>query len=200
MRIVGLTGSIGAGKTTVSDLLGEYGAHVVDTDLIAREVVEPGTVGLRSVIETFGADLVDQTGRLDRSELARRVFPYADRVRELNSIVHPLVIQKVTRELERLAVEGFEGVVVLVVPLLAEGGRSHYPLDVIVVIDVDPETAVQRLVEGRGLSEEDARARLAAQVSREKRLELADIVLDNSGTMAQLQSETENLWQTLLSV
>lgn len=200
MRIVGLTGSIGAGKTTVSDLLRGLGAHVIDADVIAREVVEPGTAGLREVIDSFGEDLVDAKGTLDRAELARRVFPHPELVGTLNSIIHPLVFQSITREIERLSGTDFEGVVVLVVPLLVEGGKARYPLDATVVVDVDPEVAVERLVQGRGLSEEDARARLAAQVPREKRLELADIVIDNSGTVAELRGQTERLWQTLLSL
>ncbi|MFF9169091.1 MULTISPECIES: dephospho-CoA kinase [unclassified Streptomyces] len=193
MLTVGLTGGIGAGKSEVSRLLVECGAVLIDADRIAREVVEPGTPGLAAVVETFGSEVLTADGRLDRPKLGSIVFADPAKLAALNAIVHPLVGAR-SRELEQAAAE--DAVVVHDVPLLTENGLS--PLyDVVVVVDASPATQLDRLVRLRGMSEEDARARMAAQASREKRLEIADIVIDNDVPLERLQRRVREVWEEL---
>jgi dephospho-CoA kinase len=193
MLKVGLTGGIGAGKSEVSRLLVEHGAVLIDADRIAREVVEPGTPGLAAVVEAFGSDVLAPDGALDRPALGAIVFADADRLAVLNSIVHPLVGAR-SAELEAAATG--DSVVVHDVPLLAENGLA--PLyDVVVVVDASPETQLDRLVRLRGMSEEDARARMAAQVPRDKRLETADIVIDNDVPLDELHRRVDAVWADL---
>ncbi|MGW6354257.1 dephospho-CoA kinase [Streptomyces sp. NPDC055092] len=193
MLKVGLTGGIGAGKSEVSRLLVEHGAVLIDADRIAREVVEPGTPGLAAVVEAFGSDVLAPDGSLDRPALGAIVFADADRLAVLNSIVHPLVGAR-SAELEAAATG--DSVVVHDVPLLAENGLA--PLyDVVVVVDASPETQLDRLVRLRGMSEEDARARMAAQATRDKRLDIADIVIDNDVPLDELHRRVDAVWADL---
>ncbi|MFF9093209.1 dephospho-CoA kinase [Streptomyces sp. NPDC014802] len=193
MLTVGLTGGIGAGKSEVSRLLVECGAVLIDADRMAREVVEPGTPGLAAVVETFGPEVLTADGRLDRPKLGSIVFADPAKLAALNAIVHPLVGAR-SRELEQAAAE--DAVVVHDVPLLTENGLA--PLyDVVVVVDASPATQLDRLVRLRGMSEEDARARMAAQASREKRLEIADIVIDNDVPLERLQRRVREVWEEL---
>ncbi|GAA1218621.1 MULTISPECIES: dephospho-CoA kinase [Streptomyces] len=193
MLKVGLTGGIGAGKSEVSRLLGEHGAVLIDADRIAREVVEPGTPGLAAVVEAFGSDVLAPDGSLDRPALGAIVFADADRLAVLNAIVHPLVGAR-SAELEAAATG--DSVVVHDVPLLAENALA--PLyDVVVVVDASPETQLDRLVRLRGMSEEDARARMAAQATRDKRLEIADIVIDNDVPLDELHRRVGAVWADL---
>ncbi|MEV6697552.1 dephospho-CoA kinase [Streptomyces sp. NPDC051453] len=193
MLKVGLTGGIGAGKSEVSRLFVEHGAVLIDADRIAREVVEPGTPGLTAVVEAFGSDVLAPDGSLDRPALGAIVFADADRLAVLNSIVHPLVGAR-SAELEAAATG--DSVVVHDVPLLAENGLA--PLyDVVVVVDASPETQLDRLVRLRGMSEEDARARMAAQATRDKRLEIADIVIDNDVPLDELHRRVGAVWADL---
>ncbi|UFQ15027.1 MULTISPECIES: dephospho-CoA kinase [Streptomyces] len=194
MLKVGLTGGIGAGKSEVSRLLVASGAVLIDADKIAREVVAPGTAGLAAVVEAFGREILSADGSLDRPRLGALVFADADKLAALNAIVHPLVGAR-SAELERSAPA--EAVVVHDVPLLTENGLA--PLyDVVVVVDASPETQLDRLVRLRGMSEEDARARMAAQATREKRLEIADIVIDNNGPLEGLQERVADVWADLV--
>ncbi|WSQ08340.1 dephospho-CoA kinase [Streptomyces sp. NBC_01231] len=194
MLKVGLTGGIGAGKSEVSRLLVECGAVLVDADRIAREVVAPGTPGLASVVEAFGTDVLTPDGSLDRPRLGSIVFSDPEKLAVLNSIVHPLVGVR-SRELETAAAE--DAVVVHDVPLLTENGLA--PLyDVVVVVDTAPETQLDRLVGLRGMTEEDARARMAAQATREKRLEIADIVIDNDVALEDLRRRVLDVWADLV--
>jgi dephospho-CoA kinase len=193
MLKVGLTGGIGAGKSEVSRLLVEHGAVLIDADRIAREVVAPGTPGLAAVVDAFGEDVLTADGSLDRPRLGSIVFADPEKLAVLNSIVHPLVGAR-SRELEAAAAE--DAVVVHDVPLLTENGLA--PLyDVVVVVDARPETQLDRLVRQRGMTEEDARARMAAQATREKRLEIADIVIDNDGSREQLRRRVREVWADL---
>ncbi|MGA4848231.1 dephospho-CoA kinase [Streptomyces sp. G5(2025)] len=194
MLTVGLTGGIGAGKSEVSRLLVASGAVLIDADKIAREVVEPGTPGLAAVVEAFGREILAPDGSLDRPRLGAIVFADAAKLAALNAIVHPLVGAR-SAELERSAAG--DAVVVHDVPLLTENGLA--PLyDVVVVVDASPETQLDRLVRLRGMSEEDARARMAAQATREKRLEIADIVIDNDGPLEGLQKRVGEVWADLV--
>jgi dephospho-CoA kinase len=187
---IGLTGGIGSGKSTVSRLLGEHGAVVVDADVIAREVVAPGTPGLAAIVEAFGPTVLASDGSLDRPGLAAVVFADPEARRRLDGIVHPLVRAR-AGELEAAAPA--DAVVVHDVPLLAETGQgSSY--DLVVVVEADPAVRVARLVQ-RGLTADDARARIAVQATDEQRRAIADVVLDNSGTPEQLAGQVERLWR-----
>ncbi|MEU6116324.1 dephospho-CoA kinase [Streptomyces sp. NPDC047117] len=190
---VGLTGGIGAGKSEVSRLLASYGAVIVDADKIAREVVEPGTPGLAAVVEAFGTDVLTPDGTLDRPKLGALVFADPDRLKALNAIVHPLVGAR-SAELEAAA--GADAVVVHDVPLLTENGLA--PLyDVIVVVDAAPETQLRRLVELRGMTEDEAKARMNAQADRKQRLAIADHVIDNDGPLEALEPQVREVWERL---
>ncbi|HCA84230.1 MAG TPA: dephospho-CoA kinase [Streptomyces sp.] len=194
MLKVGLTGGIGAGKSEVSRLLSSYGAVIVDADKIAREVVEPGTPGLAAVVAEFGPDILTPGGTLDRPKLGGIVFGDPERLKALNAIVHPRVGAR-SAELESLA--GDDAVVVHDVPLLAENGLA--PLyDLVVVIDAAPATQLDRLVRLRGMTEAEARSRMAAQADREQRLAVADLVIDNDGPLEELEPRVREVWQELV--
>ncbi|MBL1089061.1 MULTISPECIES: dephospho-CoA kinase [Streptomyces] len=190
---VGLTGGIGAGKSEVSRLLASYGAVIVDADKIAREVVEPGTPGLAAVVEEFGEDVLAPDGTLDRPKLGGIVFAHPGKLKALNAIVHPLVGAR-SAELEASA--GPDAVVVHDVPLLTENGLA--PLyDLVVVIDAAPETQLDRLVRLRGMAEDEAKSRMAAQATREQRLAIADLVIDNDGPLEALEPQVRKVWERL---
>jgi dephospho-CoA kinase len=192
---IGLTGGIGSGKSTVSRLLGEHGAVVVDADVIAREVVAPGTPGLAAIVEAFGPTVLASDGSLDRPGLAAVVFADPEARRRLDGIVHPLVRAR-AGELEAAAPA--DAVVVHDVPLLAETGQgSSY--DLVVVVEADPAVRVARLVQ-RGLTADDARARIAVQATDEQRRAIADVVLDNSGTPEQLAEQVDRFWAERVTV
>ncbi|MFG2608132.1 dephospho-CoA kinase [Streptomyces sp. NPDC048514] len=194
MLKVGLTGGIGAGKSEVSRLLVEHGAVLIDADRIAREVVAPGTPGLAAVAEAFGEEILAADGSLDRPRLGAVVFADPDRLAVLNSIVHPLVGGR-SRELEAAAAD--DAVVIHDVPLLTENGLA--PLyDLVVVVDASPATQLDRLIRLRGMSEEDARARMAAQATREQRREIADLVIDNDVPLDALRQRVAEVWEELV--
>jgi len=190
---VGLTGGIGSGKSEVSRRLAAQGAVVIDADLIAREVVEPGTDGLAEVVEAFGPGVLRPDGGLDRARLGDIVFADPALRSKLNAIIHPRVARRMA-ELERAAGPG--AIVVHDVPLIAENGRAG-AYDVVVVVDAPPRIQAERLVRRRGMTREQARARMAAQASREQRLAIADIVIDNSGSLAELDRQVGDLWAQL---
>jgi dephospho-CoA kinase len=190
---VGLTGGIGAGKSEVSRRLSAQGAVVIDADAIAREVVEPGTPGLAEVVAAFGPEVLLPDGSLDRPRLGDLVFADPDLRARLNGIVHPLVGARM-RELEESAGPG--SIVVHDVPLIAENNMAG-AYDLVVVVDVPPRLQLDRLVRHRGLTREQARARMAAQASREQRLGIAGIVVDNSGSLAELDRQVGELWTEL---
>lgn len=194
MLTVGLTGGIGAGKSEVSRLLVEHGAVLIDADRIAREVVAPGTPGLAAVVEAFGPDVLAADGSLDRPRLGSIVFADPEKLAVLNSIVHPLVRAR-SRELESAAAE--DAVVVHDVPLLTENGLAHL-YDVVIVVDASPGTQLDRLVRLRGMPEEDARARMAAQATREQRREIADVLIDNDVPLDALRERVAEVWDGLL--
>ncbi|MFH9422597.1 dephospho-CoA kinase [Streptomyces sp. NPDC017529] len=190
---VGLTGGIGAGKSEVSRLLASYGAVIVDADKIAREVVEPGTPGLAAVVEAFGAEVLSADGTLDRPKLGAIVFGDPDKLKALNAIVHPLVGAR-SAELEAAA--GPDAVVVHDVPLLTENGLA--PLyDLVVVVDAMPRTQLDRLVRLRGMAESEAKARMETQATREQRLAIADLVIDNDGPLETLEPQVREVWERL---
>lgn len=194
MVVVGLTGGIGSGKSTVARMLASQGAVIVDADVVAREVVAPDGPVHDAVVERFGPSVVASDGTIDRAALAGVVFGNEAAREDLNRIVHPAVIEVM---LERVAAAGAadtHAVVVLEVPLLAEGGRGRYPVDGVIVVDVPVEVAIARLVAGRGFAAEAARARATAQATREERRAIADLVLDNSADLEQLRWEVDRAW------
>jgi dephospho-CoA kinase len=192
MRI-GLTGGIGAGKSEVSKRLAAQGAIVIDADLIAREVVEPGTDGLAEVIEAFGPGVLGPDGSLDRARLGDIVFADPQLLARLNAIVHPRVGARM-RELEDTAPPG--AIIVHDVPLITENNLAD-AYDLVVVVDVPPRIQLDRLVRLRGMSREQAQARIAAQAGRDQRLAVAGIVVDNSGSLAELDRQVGDLWAEL---
>lgn len=194
MLRVGLTGGIAAGKSLAARTLQELGALVIDSDALAREVVEPGTDGLAAVVEAFGSGMLDGEGRLDRPALAAVVFSDADKRNTLNSIVHPRVRARAA-ELEQQAPAGT--VVVHDIPLLVETGQ-HRNFDFVLVIDAPEEERIRRMAADRGMSEEAARARIAAQAGTAERAAAADVVLVNDGTAEQLVAAVRRLWQNRL--
>ncbi|NLF04101.1 MAG: dephospho-CoA kinase [Actinomycetales bacterium] len=198
MQRIGLTGGIASGKSVVLRRFAERGAVVVDHDLLAREAVAPGSVGLDQVIEAFGAGVLGSDGGLDRAALADVVFADADARERLNAIVHPEV-RRLSAERDAQAGAADDGAVVVHdIPLLVEVGLAD-SFHLVVVVDAPVELRVHRLVEGRGLTEADARARVAAQADDETRLAAADVVLDGSGTELELRSQVDALWERLLA-
>jgi dephospho-CoA kinase len=193
MLTVGLTGGIGAGKSEVARLLASYGAILVDADRIAREVVEPGTEGLAAVVAEFGPEVLAPDGSLDRPRLGAVVFADEERRKALNAIVHPLVGAR-SAELQQAAGPG--DIVLHDVPLLTENGLAPY-YDRVVVVDADPATQLDRLVRLRGMTEDEARSRMAAQATREERLAVADAVIDNNGPLEALEAQVRAVWAEL---
>ena len=191
MKLIGLTGGIGSGKSTVSAALVRRGAVLVDADAIVHDLQRPGTIVFSDMVERFGDGIVAPDGTLDRAAVADIVFGDEQALADLGMIVHP----RVHEEIERRVAEQADGdnVVVLDIPLL---DRNGWPgLVGTIVVDLDPEVAVRRLVEHRGFEESDARARMASQASREDRLELADHVVDNSGSAGELEAEVDACWE-----
>lgn len=190
---VGLTGGIGSGKSEVSRRLVSLGAVLVDADAVAREVVEPGTPGLAAIVEEFGEEILRADGGLDREKLGSIVFADEASRRRLNAIVHPLVGRR-TQELVEAAPPG--AIVIHDVPLLTENDLAGL-YDLVVVVDTPVEEQVRRLTTRRGMTEEAARARIAAQATRERRRAVADRVIDNSGTLETLTAQVDELWAEL---
>lgn len=191
---VGLTGGIGSGKTTVARRFVERGALLVDSDVLAREAVGPGTDGLAEIVDTFGGGVLDADGALDRAALAGVVFGDAEARGKLNAIVHPRVRR---RSDELIAAAPADAVVVQDVPLLVEGGMAPY-FPLVVVVHADAEERVRRLVEQRGMPESDARARIAAQAGDGARRAAADVWLDNAGSPGDLEATVDELWERRL--
>ncbi|MGH3825588.1 MAG: dephospho-CoA kinase [Pseudonocardiaceae bacterium] len=190
MLRVGLTGGIGSGKSMVSARLAQRGAWIIDSDRIAREVIRPGTAGLRAVIDQFGVEILAEDGALNRSALAARVFHDADARGRLNDIVHPLVA---ARSAELVALAPPDAVVVRDIPLLVETGMvARFPL--VIVVHADVRVRLRRLVEQRGMTASDAAARIAAQATDEQRSAAADVLLDNSGCRADTVAAVDQLW------
>lgn len=190
---MGLTGGIGSGKSTVSALLAERGAVIVDADAITREVQQPGSPVLERLAERFGAGVIAADGSLDRPALAAIAFADPDALKDLNAIVHPAVRDEMNRRVAEQA--GTDRIVVLDVPLLAENPRDG--LQGVIVVDVPVETQVDRLVRFRGFDEADARARIARQATRDERLAKADQVVDNSGDLDSLRDQVDGVWAWL---
>jgi len=196
MILVGLTGGIGAGKSAVSAQLASHGAVVIDADVIVRQLQQPGQPVLRSIIARFGHDVLQESGHLDRAALASKVFNDAAALADLNAIVHPAVGREMLRRID--AERDTDSVVVLDVPLLVENPRTG--LCGVLVVDLDPELAVERLVAGRGFTPADARARVSRQASRSARRLAADWIIDNSGSRLDLARQVAQAWRWMCSL
>ena len=196
MILVGLTGGIGSGKSTISSLLEGKGAIIIDADAIVREVQLPGSPVLTELAEKFGTSVLATDGSLDRQAVANIVFTDPDALKALNAIVHPAVGKEMNRRM--IEQRTTDHVVVLDIPLLTENPREG--LQGKIVVDVPVEVQVERLVKFRGFDEADARARISRQATREQRLATADFVVDNSGDLADLQPQIDKLWQWLNSL
>ncbi|MCZ9290093.1 dephospho-CoA kinase [Corynebacterium sp. HMSC08A12] len=194
MITIGLTGGIGSGKSTVSSRLAELGAFIVDADLVAREIVEPGQPALAELAEAFDG-VLNPDGTLNRAELARQAFATPEATEKLNAITHPRIRAR-TEELFKQGRESGAQVLVYDMPLLIENGEVD-KVDHVLVVDAPDELRIDRLVQHRGLDEDDARRRIAAQIDRATRLNVADTVLDNSGTVEQLLEQVDDFWAGL---
>lgn len=196
MLEIGLTGGIGSGKSTVAAMLVERGAILLDADAMVRELQMQGMPVLAAMVQRWGDRILDAAGGLDRQAVADIVFADPDELTALNLIVHPAVGDEMTRRREELS--GTDATVILDIPLLVESG--HKGLAGIVVVDVDPEVAVERLVAGRGFTATDARNRISRQASRSQRLERADLVVDNSGTLDDLVHQVDLAWEWIATL
>ena len=193
---IGLTGGIGAGTSTVAQLLVTWGAVVIDADGIVRDLQRPGAAVFVAMVEQFGDRIVRADGTLDRAAVAEVVFSDKGQLAALNGIVHPAVTEEMTRRRQALAAT--DTTVVLDIPLLIE--TNYFDLDAVVVVDVDPEIAICRLVAQRGFTEADARARVANQASRDDRLAIADYIIDNSGTLDDTAERVAECWEWIWSL
>jgi dephospho-CoA kinase len=189
--LVGLTGGIGSGKSTVARMLEKRGAVVFDADVLAREAVQPGTPGHAAVIERFGADVLAPGGELDREALASIVFADPAARRDLEAIVHPEVRRRFAEGTE--AYRDTDRIVVFSAPLLVETGM-HSAFEVLVVVSASNDRQIERLMRDRGMSEDAVRSRIAAQATHETRAEVADVLVDNEGTIEELEQQVERLW------
>jgi len=196
MLEIGLTGGIGAGKSTVAQLLVARDAVLIDADVIVRDLQQPGASVFVQMVDRFGTGIVRADGTLDRAAVAEIVFSDRQQLAALNGIVHPAVTDEMTRRRQALAIT--DATVVLDIPLLIE--TNYTDLDAVVVVDVDPEIAVRRLVEHRGFTESDARARIANQAARADRLAIADFVIDNSGSLDEVSARVDACWQWICSL
>jgi dephospho-CoA kinase len=189
MKLIGLTGAIGSGKSSVSALFARKGAIIIDGDGIAKQLQQKGSATLQKMVDEFG-DILLETGELDRAKVAQLVFGDADLLKRLNAIMHPAISAEILRQIE--ANTATDNVVVLDMPLLVENPREG--MSGLVVVDVDPEVAISRLVQFRNMNEDDARRRMASQASREDRLKVADRVIDNSGSPDALDAQVDEVW------
>ena len=196
MYLIGLTGGIAAGKSTVAKRWVEHGAIEIDADQVAREVVEPGTVGLNSIVERFGADVLTASGELDRKELARQIFSDSNKRELLNSILHPLIRERTKLQLAELP---NDSIVVYNVPLLVEASVDH-PFDLVVTVEAPEEEQIRRLVQTRGLTESEARNRIAAQAKPVERAARADRILNSNQDINLLLRDADALWKEILAL
>lgn len=196
MILIGLTGGIGSGKSEVSALLTQRGAIVIDADLIVRELQQPGQLAFIKIVEMFGSSVVAADGSLNRASIAAEVFKDKQALQKLNDVVHPLVREEMNLRIE--SHRNSDKVVILDIPLLVENPRKG--LDGVLVIDLDSEIAVSRLVEQRKMTVDDARARVNAQSTREQRLAIANHVIDNSGDRVALERQVKTAWSWITSL
>ena len=197
MKLIALTGGIAAGKSTIARRLAEHGAVHIDADSLAREAVLPATAALSQIVDRFGTHVLAPDGTLDRQGLARIVFGDRNALAALNAIVHPAVRELTARRIAEAEAADPDAVVVYDVPLLAEGGGA-LPFNLVVVAEAHPEVQLQRLMAIRGMSRDDASARIASQASNEERRAIADILIDTGGTEEETMAQVDDLWLRLM--
>ena len=195
MFLVGLTGGIASGKSTVAAMLGKFDNEIIDADEIAREVVMPGTVGLSKIVAEFGPQILEEDGSLSRAELAKLVFEDPEKRLALEGILHPLIR---ARTLERIS-QSKSDIVIYIVPLLVEA-KVDYPFDLVVTIEAGSENQIKRLVENRGMGIEDATARIAAQATEPERVARADVRIDGALSLTDLETTVSKLWNQIQSL
>ncbi len=196
MYLIGLTGGIAAGKSTVAKRWAEHGAFEIDADQVARDVVEPGTVGLGRVVEAFGTEVLTADGELDRKQLAMQIFSDAGKRELLNSILHPLIKERTRQLLSQMPAES---IVVYNVPLLVEAAVDH-PFDLVVTVEAPEEEQLRRLIETRGLTESEARSRISAQAKPIERAARADRILNSNQDINLLLRDADSLWRDILKL
>lgn len=196
MPLIALTGGIASGKSTIARRLEEHGAIVVDADQIVRDVQKPGSPVLQEIVAAFGDDIIDESGALDRAALGARVFADEQARMRLNGIVHPAVRAESQRRIDAAAADDPEAVVIYDVPLLVEA-RADDPWDAIVVAHAPAEQRLRRLIELRGMQPQAAQERIDAQVSDDKRLAIADVVIDTAGTLDETRDQVDALWKQI---
>ncbi|MEF2979204.1 dephospho-CoA kinase [Subtercola sp. YIM 133946] len=199
MYLIGLTGGIASGKSTVAKRLAEHGAVHIDADQLAREAVEPGTDALQQISDEFGAQLIQPDGSLDRPALGAIVFGHPERLQKLNAIVHPAVAQLTRDYLAQAEAHDPNAIVVYDVPLLVEAKLPHR-FNLIVVVHAADETRIERLIRFRNLTRSEAQKRVGSQVSEAERLAIADVVIDSDGTLAETLGQTDALWARLVDL
>lgn len=197
--IIGLTGGIATGKSTVSQMFRERGAAIIDADLIARQVVEPGTEGLSQVVAYFGKHVLDSEGRLNRPALASIIFQDESKREKLNSILHPLIRREMKEQTENILKKDPNQVVIWDVPLLYEGKKMTQFVEKIIVVYVPESIQLKRLMLRNSLTEAEARSRIRAQLSIEEKKKMADFIIDNSGSLLETERQVDRLWNYLTS-
>jgi len=196
--VIALTGGIASGKSTVCRMLGEKGAHILESDQLAREVVVKGTPAWREIVDHFGHEVLGPRGEIDRGRLADAIFKNQEERDFLNRITHPRIFQLMADRLREMETsESGQGIVILDIPLLVEV-KAEGIFDLVVVVDASPETQVERLIARRGMSAEEAWLRIRSQASRSERLNAADVIIRNDGSMEDLQDEVNKAWESIL--
>lgn len=199
MALVGLTGGIGSGKSSVASILLSRGYQLVDADVVARYVVEKGSPTLKQIVEVFGDEVLTSDGILDRPKLGSIVFGDGSKLDRLNKIIHPAIAIEMQKRIEESIGRDTMGAVFIDVPLLVEtGGKERYHLDFVVVVDVPKELQISRLVNFRAITEEEAHSRIGAQASREDRLAIADFIIDNTGSLTELEGRVDEMLARLM--
>ena len=198
MDVIGLTGGIAAGKSVVAARLAEWGAHIIDADALAREVVEPGTPALAAIVDRFGSGVLDVNGALDRAALGEIIFGDEQLRLDLNAIVHPAVRQAYEERVLQVEAKDPRSIVVYDVPLLAEA-RAASEFSMVIVVDAPAATRIDRLVTRRGMKRPAAEARVAAQASDAERRAMADVVIDSSGSLESTMAQVDALWKSIVA-
>jgi dephospho-CoA kinase len=198
MLLVGLTGSIATGKSTVSEMFRRKGAEIIDADHIAREVVEPGTEGLARIVREFGPGMLDEEGKLNRERLGARIFQNPAEREKLNRLLHPLIVNSMRAKTEKIKKEKDPDLLIWDVPLLIEGNLTQW-VEAVILVYTPKEIQLERLMKRNALSKEEAEKRILAQMDIEEKKKYADYMIDNRGTLSETERQVDQLWKQLIS-